>query len=369
MAKQTGMRKNFIERLLPGVASVSLLFLLGIAVTLVFASLPVFQTVSVKDFIFGTDWRPTAEPPSLGIWSLIVASFYVTVAAILFALPLGLGSAVYIAEIANPTMKEILKPIMEILAGIPSVVFGFFGIVFVAPIVQKIFHLNTGLCGFTAAIILGIMAIPTISSISEDAVSAISKDLRNASFALGANKWETIIRAVIPAAKSGIFTAVILGISRAMGETMTVLMVAGGAVKVPSSLFDPMRPLTATIAGEMGEAVGGSAHYHVLFFLGVLLFVITALAFLATPVFNAVSRHFEHEADRYGLEVIHGIVPNPNQVAAHYFAKSGETNLSDPDPSTFIKVWFYDHPTRPERVHFVATYDPWSKGKTPKYVK
>jgi phosphate transport system permease protein len=291
MAKQTGMRKNFIERILPAVASISLLFLLGIAVTLVFASLPVFQTVSVKDFIFGTDWRPTAEPPSLGIWSLIVASFFVTVGAILFAVPLGLGSAVYIAELANPTMKEILKPIMEILAGIPSVVFGFFGIVFVAPIVQKVFHLNTGLCGFTAALILGIMAIPTISSISEDAISAISKELRNASYALGANKWETIIKAVIPAAKSGIFTAIILGVSRAMGETMTVLMVAGGAVKVPTSLFDPMRPMTATIAGEMGEAVGGSAHYHALFAMGLVLFIINICFNLTAEYFQKGKRN------------------------------------------------------------------------------
>jgi phosphate transport system permease protein len=253
---------------------VSLLFLLGISLTLIFTSLPVFQTVSLKDFLFGTVWRPTSSPPELGIWSLIVASFLVTVGAIAFALPLGFGSAVYIAEIASPTMKEILKPIMEILAGIPSVVFGFFGIVFVAPIVQKIFHLNTGLCGFTAALILGIMAIPTISSISEDAVSAISREMRNASYALGANKWETIIKTVIPAAKSGIFTAIILGVSRAMGETMTVLMVAGGAIKVPTSIFDPMRPLTATIAGEMGEAVGGSAHYYALFAMGLVLFII-----------------------------------------------------------------------------------------------
>jgi phosphate transport system permease protein len=274
MAKHAGMRKNFIERILPAVASVSLLFLLGISLTLIFTSLPVFQTVSLKDFLFGTVWRPTSSPPELGIWSLIVASFLVTVGAIAFALPLGFGSAVYIAEIASPTMKEILKPIMEILAGIPSVVFGFFGIVFVAPIVQKIFHLNTGLCGFTAALILGIMAIPTISSISEDAVSAISREMRNASYALGANKWETIIKTVIPAAKSGIFTAIILGVSRAMGETLTVLMVAGGAIKVPTSIFDPMRPLTATIAGEMGEAVGGSAHYYALFAMGLVLFII-----------------------------------------------------------------------------------------------
>ncbi|MCE5299529.1 MAG: phosphate ABC transporter permease subunit PstC [Spirochaetia bacterium] len=274
MATHTGMRKNIIERILPFAASLSLLFLLGIAITLVGASLPVFNTVSVKDFIFGTEWRPTWEPPILGIWPLIVASFMVTAGAIIIALPLGLASAVYIAELANPAVKEILKPVMEILAGIPSVVFGFFGIVFVAPIVQRIFHLDTGLTGFTAAIILGLMAIPTISSISEDAISAIPKDMRNASYALGANKWETIIMTVIPGAKSGIFTAIILGVSRALGETMTVLMVAGGAARVPVSLLQPMRPLTATIAGEMGETVVGSPHYHALFAMGLFLFLI-----------------------------------------------------------------------------------------------
>lgn len=286
MAAHKGMRKNFIEWLLPVTASISLVFLLGIAFTLVATSLPVFKTVSVQGFLFGTEWIPTAEKPSLGIWSLMVASLYVTLGAIIFALPLGLGSAVYIAELASPKVKEILKPIMEILAGIPSVVFGFFGIVFVAPIVQRLFHLDTGLCGFTASVILGMMVIPTVSSISEDAISAISKDLRNASYALGANRWETIIKAVMPAAKSGIFTSIILGISRALGETMTVLMVAGGAVKIPTGLFVPMRPITATIAGEMGETVVGSPHYHALFAMGLVLFIINI-------IFNLIADHFQ----------------------------------------------------------------------------
>jgi phosphate transport system permease protein len=259
MATHQGMRKNFIERLLPVAASMSLLFLLGIALTLVMSSLPVFKYVSLK---------------VLGIFSLMAASFMVTAGAVLFAVPLGVGSAVYISELAGPKMKEFLKPAMEILAGVPSVVFGFFGIVFVAPIVQKLFGLPTGLCGFTAAIILGLMAIPTVSSISEDAIAAVSKDLRNASYALGANRWETIIKAVMPAAKSGIFTAIILGISRALGETMTVLMVAGGAVKIPVSIFVPMRPMTAAIAGEMGETVVGGPHYFALFAMGLVLFMI-----------------------------------------------------------------------------------------------
>jgi len=286
MATHKGMRKNFIERILPLAASGSLLFLLGIALTLVFTSLPVFKDVGFFEFLLGAEWRPTWDPPILGIATLIVSSFIVTFAAILFALPLGLGSAVYIAEIAPPAVKEVLKPAMEILAGIPSVVFGFFGIVFLAPMVQKAFNLPTGLTGFTAAVILGIMAIPTIASITEDALSAIPKDLRNASYALGANKWETITRAVIPAAKSGIFTAVILGISRALGETMTVLMVAGGATKMPTSIFQPMMPITGTIAGEMGETVIGSSHYHALFAMGLVLFIVNI-------IFNLIAERFQ----------------------------------------------------------------------------
>jgi phosphate transport system permease protein len=274
MAAHEGMRKNFIERILPFAASMSLLFLLGIALTLVMSSLPVFKYVSLKGFLLGGEWRPTADPPALGVFSLITASFVVTAGAVLFAVPFGVGSAVYVSELAGPKLKEFLKPAMEILAGIPSVVFGFFGIVFVAPIVQKLFGLPTGLCGFTAALILGLMAIPTVSSISEDAIAAVSRDLRNASYALGANRWETIIKAVMPAAKSGIFTAIILGISRALGETMTVLMVAGGAVKIPNSIFVPMRPMTAAIAGEMGETVVGGPHYFALFAMGLVLFII-----------------------------------------------------------------------------------------------
>lgn len=269
-----GMRENFIEKILPIIAALSLIFLLGIAMTLVITSLPVFKYVNLFDFLFGKEWRPTSEPPSLGIFSMIMASFIITISAILFAIPFGIGSAVYIAELANSKLKEILKPILEILAGIPSVVFGFFGIVFVAPIVQRTFNLPTGLCGFTAALILALMSVPTIASISEDAINAVSKDLRSASYALGANKWETIIYTVIPAAKTGILTAILLGISRTIGETMTVLMVAGGAIKVPKSLFVPMRPITSTIAGEMGETVVGSPHYHALFAMGLFLFII-----------------------------------------------------------------------------------------------
>lgn len=282
--KDKGMRKNFIERMLFPIASMSIIFLLGIAITLIMTGMPAFKEIGVFNFIFGQEWRPTYTPPYYGIWPLIVSSFIVTTGAIAFAVPLGVASAIYTSEIASPLVRETIKPVMELLASIPSVVFGFFGIVFISPLIQKVLGLPTGLNGLNAAIILGLMAVPTVASVTEDALSSISKDMRNASYALGANKWETIIRTVVPAAKSGIFTAVILGVSRAMGETMTVLMAAGGARGVPSSIFVPMRPMTATIAGEMGETVIGSTHYFALFAIGFVLFVINI-------IFNLVAEY------------------------------------------------------------------------------
>jgi len=269
------MKKNFIEKLLPIFASLSCLFLLGIVLTLFTEGLPAFKTVGFFEFIFGKSWHPTSEPPEFGILSLILASMGVTILALSIAIPLSLGSAIYIAELASPRMKEILKPIIELLAGIPSVIYGLFGMIFLAPLVQNIFDLPTGLTWFTASIILGIMVVPTITSLAEDAISAVSREMREASFALGATKWETITRVVVPGASSGIITAIILGMGRAVGETMTVLMVAGGAIMLPKSIFQPVRPMTATIAAEMGETPMGSAHYHALFAIALVLFSIT----------------------------------------------------------------------------------------------
>jgi len=188
------MKKNFIEKLLPFFASLSCLFLLGITLTLFIEGLPVFKTVGFFEFIFGRYWYPTSEPPEFGILPLILSSIWVTVFALIIATPLSLGSAIYISELASPKMKEILKPIIELLAAIPSVVYGLFGMVFLAPLVQKVFNLPTGLTCFTASVILGIMVVPTITSIDEDAILAVSKDMREASFSLGATKWETITR-------------------------------------------------------------------------------------------------------------------------------------------------------------------------------
>jgi phosphate transport system permease protein len=255
--------------------------------------LPFFKKVSIYDFIFGLEWYPTADSPLFGIFPLIVGSVIVTVFATLIAVPLGVLSAVYISEIAPSSIKEILKSSIELLAGLPSVVLGFFGMVVVAPWMQNTFDLPTGLNIVNASVILAIMAIPTISSISEDALYAVSREFKEASYALGATKFETITRVILPSALSGILTAVILGMSRAIGETMVVLMVAGGAAALPESIFDSVRPMTASIAAEMGEAPYRSAHYQALFATGIVLFFMTM-------VFNLIADYISHKFRQVG---------------------------------------------------------------------
>ncbi len=270
------------------------ILILGLIVFFLFReALPIFRVATITDFIFGTEWYPTYDPPEFGIWPLIVASFIVTFFSTLIAVPVGVLSAVYISEIAHPLMKEFLKPIIVLLAGIPSVVLGFFGMVVVAPWMQETFDLPTGLNIVNASVMLAIMAIPTISSISEDALYSVPREFKEASYALGATKCETILRVTIPAALSGISTAVILGMARAIGETMVVLMVAGGAAAIPESLFDAVRPMPASIAAEMGEAPFGSNHYHALFAIGVVLFFLTLL-------FNLVADYLSHRFREVG---------------------------------------------------------------------
>lgn len=242
---------------------------------LFFEGVPIFQEVSVADFLFGELWYPTYEPPDFGIYPLIIGSISVTALSSLIAIPLGIGSAIYLAEIASPKIRAVIKPVIELIEGLPTVVIGFFGMVVVAPFLQNTFDLATGLNMFNAALMLAFMSIPTICSISEDAIFSVPQELKEASLALGATHWETIFRVILPASLSGITTAVILGMSRAIGETMVVLMVAGGAAQIPSSIFDSVRPLPATIAAEMGETPFGSEHYHALFAIGIVLFLIT----------------------------------------------------------------------------------------------
>ncbi len=259
--------------------------------------LPIFKEISVKDFLLGQYWYPTSDPPDYGIFPLIVASVLVTLLSSIISIPLGVFTALYLSESASHRLRQWVKPIVELLAALPSVVIGFFGMVIMAPFLQDMFDLPTGLNLFNAALMLAFMSIPTICSISEDAIFSVPRELKEASLALGATSWETIARVIIPASLSGICTAVILGMSRAIGETMVVLMVAGGAAMVPGSIFDPVRPMPASIAAEMAEAPVGSGHYHALFATGIVLFVFTVL-------FNLLADHISHRYKQIGAATL-----------------------------------------------------------------
>jgi phosphate transport system permease protein len=291
------IKEHIIENLFLLVALASIVILGLIVVFLFREGVPIFKQVSVKNFLFGKYWYPTYDPPEFGIFPLIVASIMVTALASLIAVPLGLLSAIYISEIASTRVKEILKPTIELLSSLPSVVIGFFGMVIVAPFLQEAFDIPTGLNLFNASLMLALMAVPTISSISEDAIHAVRRELREASLALGATQWETISRVVIPASLSGICTAVILGMSRAIGETMVVLMVAGGAAAIPESIFDACRPMPASIAAEMAEAPFRSDHYYALFATGVVLFFMTL-------GFNLIADYISHKYKQVGTATL-----------------------------------------------------------------
>ena len=266
------------------VALVSIASLLLIGLFLFMEGIPVLRSTSLPDFLFGRLWYPTDDDPLFGIFPLIVGSACVTLLSSIVAVPLGIMTAIYIAEIAGKRTAEIVKPLVEILASLPSVVIGLFGLMVFGPFLQKVFNVPIGINLFNASMMLAFMAVPTICSISEDAIHSVPQSLREASLALGATQLETIMKIILPGAASGIGTAVILGMSRAIGETMVVLMVAGGAAIVPHSLFDPVRPMPATIAAEMAEAPFGSSHYHALFAIGIVLFVFTLLFNLTADV-------------------------------------------------------------------------------------
>ena len=255
--------------------------------------IPIFEYVSIKDFVLGQYWYPTDDPADFGIFPLILGSVSVTLLSGIIAIPLGIMTAVYLAEIAPPKVAEIVKPIVELMASMPSVVIGFFGMVVVAPFIQQLFNIPVGLNMFNASLMLAFMSIPTICSLSEDAIFCVPAALKEASFALGATHFETIVKVIIPASLSGICTAVILGLSRAIGETMVVLMAAGGAAMIPGSIFDPVRPLPASIAAEMAEAPFGSEHYHALFAIGIVLFGFTF-------IFNLVADYISYKFRQVG---------------------------------------------------------------------
>jgi len=272
-------RRRFGERIIESwiilAGLLSIVVLLGIIVLLFKEGMPIFLDTPPWEFLFGTRWYPVSEPPTFGIMPFFVSTFWITLVATLIAVPVGIACAAYLAEVAPDKVRETVKPIIEILAGFPSVVMGFLGLMLLSPLVRSMFNLNTGLTGLTAGIMLAMMSFPIIVSVSEDALRAVPDSFRQGSYALGATRWETIRHVSIPAALSGIAAAIMLGVGRAIGETMTVLMVAGGAAVIPYGIFDPARPMPSAIAAEMAEAPYQSLHYHALFGVGAILFLIT----------------------------------------------------------------------------------------------
>lgn len=244
-----------------------------------------FSSVHIQDFLLGKSWYPISEPPEFGIQPLILGTLLVTLGAAVLSIPLGIGCAIYIAEVAPQGLKEILKSGVELLAAIPSVVLGFIGLVTIVPWVKNTFHIPTGLTAFSGSIILGFMAMPTIVSIAEDALHSVPRSYKEGAYALGATKWQTIYRVIVPAASSGIVAAMMLGIGRVVGETMAVMMITGNAASIPRGFLYPVRTLTATVAAEMGETVQGSEHYFALFAIGIVLFLITFVINMTADIF------------------------------------------------------------------------------------
>ena len=264
-----------IEGLIRTAGVSAVIFVVLIFLFLVRQGLPAFFEIAPANLL-GRRWYPTYG--FYGIAPLVMGSLLVTLGAVVIALPLGVASAIYIGEIAPRQVHDVLKPAIEVLAGIPSVVLGFLGILVVSPLIRRYTGAPTGLTAFTGSLILAYMALPTIISVAEDALDAVPKEYRDAARALGATEWQTIWRVAVPAARSGIVTAVMLGIGRAIGETMAVMMVTGNAARIPRELtafFRPIRTMTATIAAEMGEVAQGSTHFHLLFAVGMILFVMT----------------------------------------------------------------------------------------------
>jgi len=249
--------------------------------------LPALKEIDFSTF-FATRWYPIED--LFGIIPLISGSLIVTIFSMLIALPFGIGTAIYIGEIAPQKVNEILKPLVEILAGIPSVVLGFIGILVLSPAMRVGLNLPTGLTALTGAVLLALISIPTIVSLTEDAFYAVPGSYRQAAYALGATHWQVIWHVVIPAARSGILNAVMLGIGRSLGETMAVMMVTGNAPTIFSGLesfIAPVRTMTATIASEMGEVATGSVHYHILFFIGIILFLFSLVINITSSSFSA----------------------------------------------------------------------------------
>jgi phosphate transport system permease protein len=277
MKDQTPLSERIITRGIQITGYSSVLFVVLILYFLISQGAPALLEAPMKS-LAGIRWYPIEN--YFGLIPLILGSLVVTIGAAVIAIPFGVGTAIFISEVAPQWLKEILKPLVEILAGFPSVMLGFLGILVVSPSLRRLFDLPTGLTALAGSLLLAGIAIPTIVSISEDALNTVPRSYREASWAIGGTQWQTIWGVTLPAARSGVLTAVILGIGRSIGETMTVMMVTGNAPVLPihlNSFISPIRTMTATIASEMGEVATGSTHYHVLFLIGIILFLISLI--------------------------------------------------------------------------------------------
>jgi len=264
---------------------IAVFVLVGIFVLLLYSAVPAFREINLKEFLFGTLWDPTSPlRASYGILSQIVSSFLVTLGAMVLAVPVGLAVAAYLSDVAHWKVREIVKPVVEILAGIPSVVIGFLGIVILSPALGKLTGQSHGLNALNGSILLAIMSLPTIISISEDSLSAVPRVYSEGSLALGGSRWQTLLRVKFPAALSGIIAAVMLGMGRAIGETMTVLMATGNARSFPHGFLESVRTMTSNVAIELGEVPYFTTHYYALFAIGLVLFLLTFLVNLAADV-------------------------------------------------------------------------------------
>jgi phosphate transport system permease protein len=275
-----------IETLIRVCGVSAILFVFGIFFFVFREGAPyLFGDFELGKFLFSTEWYPTSvSRPRYGVLALIVGTFSVTALATFIAVPFGLGAAVFVSEFCGNKTRETLKIVIELLAAIPSVVWGFIGISVMNPLIQHVFHAPVGLNVLNGALLLALMSVPIMVSIGEDALKAVPDSYREAALAMGATRWQTVYRVLLPAARNGLLAAALLGVGRAVGETMAVLMATGHAINIPHSVFDPVRTLTATIAAELGEASAGSPHYRVLFIIGILLFTITFIVNLSADL-------------------------------------------------------------------------------------
>ncbi len=284
-------RRRFAELLEKGIELAiricgisAIVFVFGIFFFVFREGAPYLPHLDLGEFLFSSEWYPSSDPPKYGAGALLLGTLSVTILAMLIAVPFGLGAAVFVSEFCERKTKEALKITIELLAAIPSVVWGFIGMSVLGPIIKDLFHVPLGVNMFNGALLLALMSVPIMVSIGEDALKAVPDSYREAALALGATRWQTVHRVLIPAAKNGLLAAVLLGVGRAIGETMAVLMATGHSARIPDSIFDPVQTLTATIAAELGEARQGSEHYQVLFLIGVLLFTLTFAVNLAADL-------------------------------------------------------------------------------------